>query len=92
MEGICAIFVCLYLYCCWRFINWCSPVTFFYLSQTWTWISYSKCSVFALQLFEVRGCSFCWYWWNCWPPLLIFYFHKTFKNGNSMYWSSVLCV
>ena len=25
---------------------------------------------FCVKLFEVRAsCSFCWYWWNCWPSL-----------------------
>jgi len=24
----------------------------------------------------VRGdCSFCWYWWNCWPSLFILSFY-----------------
>jgi hypothetical protein len=41
------------------------------VSQILTWISYVKCrSFFCVQWFEVRGgCSFCWYWWNCWPSL-----------------------
>ena len=26
---------------------------------------------FMFNCFEVRGgCTFCWYWWNCWPSLL----------------------
>jgi len=30
---------------------------------------------FCVQWFEVRGSCwfwFCWYWWNCWPPLFNF--------------------
>jgi len=23
---------------------------------------------FCAEGFEVRGCSFYWYWWNCWFP------------------------
>jgi len=30
-----------------------------------------------IQCFEVRGhCSFCWYWWNCWPSLFKLSIHN----------------
>ena len=45
-----------------------------------TWISSIIFhGLFHIQWFKVRGdCSFCWYWWNCWPSL--------FKRGLSS-WS-----
>jgi hypothetical protein len=46
------------------------------LSQTKTWISNVKChGLIYVQWFEVRDdCSFCWYWWNCWPSLFKLFF------------------
>jgi hypothetical protein len=42
-----------------------SPPLFLCLSQGRTLIS------------NMRGdCSFCWYWWNCWPSLFKLSFHK----------------
>jgi hypothetical protein len=37
--------------------------------QSKTWISNIKlCGLFCVELLKMRGgCSFCWYWWNCWP-------------------------
>jgi len=33
---------------------------------------------FMFKWVEVRGhCSFCWYWWNCWPSLFNLSFHNT---------------
>jgi len=29
--------------------------------------------LFSIQRFEARGgCSFSWYWWNCWPSQYMF--------------------
>jgi hypothetical protein len=42
-----------------------------------TWISTVICSGLFLfvQWNELKGdCSFCWYWWNCWPSLLKLFF------------------
>ena len=53
-----------------------TPPHFLCLSQTKTWISNVTLSwSFYVQWFDVRGdCSFCWYWWNCWPSLFILFF------------------
>jgi hypothetical protein len=33
---------------------------------------------FFVQWAEVSGyCSFCWYWWSCWPSLFILSFHNS---------------
>jgi hypothetical protein len=41
------------------------------LVQAKTCISNVIChGLIYVQWFEVRdNCSFCWYWWNCWPSL-----------------------
>jgi hypothetical protein len=37
------------------------------------YMSWSHC----VQLVRVRGdCSFCWYWWNCWPSLFKLSLHN----------------
>jgi hypothetical protein len=36
-----------------KIYNWFNPVTYLSLSQTTTWISYSICLFFTVQLFEV---------------------------------------
>ena len=39
-----------------------------------------------VQWVKVRGdCSFCWYWWICWPSL----FNLSFHNTTLFYTSSV---
>ena len=52
-----------------------------------TWISNVECldflNAFWIEWFEVRAdCSFWWYWWNCWPPVL------EFSCYNLSYWYS----
>ena len=50
-------------------INRFNPATLLCPSQTRTWIS-SVVVSFYVQWFNVTGdCSFCLYWWNCWPSL-----------------------
>jgi hypothetical protein len=45
------------------------------LSQHRTWIMCHGLS--WVQWVQMRGdCSFCWYWWNCWPSLFKFSFHN----------------
>ena len=35
-------------------------------------------------MFAFRGdCSFCWYWWNCWPLLFKISFHNPPTNVNT---------
>ena len=43
------------------------------------------CGLIRFQWFELEfrgGCSFCWYWWYCWPSLFI---SIIFNNYLSMY-------
>ena len=66
-------------------VYWFNHTTFLCLSQARTWISNVICCCYSLLVFsELRWeavCSsvdiggivdhHCWYWWNCWPSLLI---------------------
>ena len=84
-----------------------SPTTVLCLSHIGTWIYISHMSYvmvfFYVQWFEVRGdCSFCWYWWNCWPSLFklsfqwnrvgVMEFNATFNNISVISLRSVLLV
>ena len=57
----------------WDPILWFTPNTFLHLSQARIWISIDLyCGPFCFQWFEMRGSySFCWYWWNFLPSLLL---------------------
>ena len=63
----------------WDHINRFKPVTRLCLSQARTWISNVICRVLScFQWVKVKGvCSFCWYWWNCWPLLFKLSFHNS---------------
>jgi hypothetical protein len=56
----------------WDPINQFIHTTFLHLSQTRTWISNILFYGFSIfnDLSLLQGvCLFCWYWWDCWPPL-----------------------
>ena len=53
------------------------------IKQARTWITTVRCCLFCVQWVKMKGdCSFCWYWWNCWPSLLSLSFH----NGRIVTW------
>jgi len=68
----------------WDPINRFNPATFLCLFKARTWIfNVSCCSLFYVQWVEViGGCSFCWYWWNCWPYCLNFLCIIKIKRGK----------
>ena len=47
-------------------------------SQKLDFLRHMSWSFFVcIQWVKMRGdCSFCWYWWNCWPSLFNLSFHK----------------
>ena len=51
-------------------------------SQATPWISnITCCCLHRVEWFEVTGgCSFCWYYWNCWPSLSFFKIVKVDKK------------
>jgi hypothetical protein len=62
----------------WDPINWFNSATVLCLFQARICMSNVIClGLFYVQWFEVRGgCTFCWYWWNCWPSLFKHSFHN----------------
>jgi hypothetical protein len=54
----------------WNPFNLFNPTTSLCLSQDRAWISN------VISLFMFNDCSFCWYWWHCWPSLIKFSFNK----------------
>ena len=48
-------------------------------TQTLTYVVVFSC----VQWLQIKGnCSFCWYWWNCWPSLFKPFFHKSYTSLN----------
>ena len=62
----------------WDLINQVNPAFFVCMLHVRTWISNVICrSLFCVQWVKVRGDStLCWYWWNCRPSMLKFFFHN----------------
>ena len=43
--------------------------------------------VFFMFIVQMRGdCSFCWYWWNCWPSLFKISFYNCMYQGKYLSW------
>ena len=63
------------------------PDTSLCLSQASTWVS-NDIWYYCVQWVKVKdGCSFCWYWWNCWPSLFKLSFHNLKLYGFfSAFW------
>ena len=57
---------------------WFSPV-----SSTNNILLFQICEIITIE--EICDCSFCWYWWNCWPSLFKLSFHNKWLKCTS--WS-----
>ena len=71
LKAIKISFFCFSTFTIWE---WKRLVDTKYVSD-WREIIYTGGFCFSESAF----CSFCWYWWNCWPSLFKLSFHKTLK-------------
>ena len=55
--------------------------------EPWFPTSYVVILLYCVLWAKLRGdCSFCWYWWKCWPSLFKLSFHKSFKIDYNIVW------